>query len=361
LGIRTPWSTSLREFLRVISRNKLAKTALTFSIGLIIIILLIRQIGFREAWDALQGADKTYVALAIIASLVSIYIGGIRWRNIINCIEPNVASGPLFLSLLSGAFVNNVTPMGKGGGEPLRAYLLAKLTGIDGSSSFATVLSDRIFDTMPYIVLGYLGVFNILFFWDLPSIVLVTLVIAIIFLTAIVGIVMYVVYNIDQGKRIITFIMNLIERFSPGRVKKYEHLIDDKLMLFNDTIRDFIKDRKKLFISTILSMAIWAFWIIRTYLVFLALDVSVSFTVLAVVAVVSTFMGMVPFSPGGFGTTEGAMIILFSGFGIEPHIAVSATFIDRFISYWLPSIMGAFSLGISHRVINRMKIDTART
>jgi uncharacterized membrane protein YbhN (UPF0104 family) len=37
--------------------------------------------------------------------------------------------------------------------------------------------------------------------------------------------------------------------------------------------------------------------------------------VLAVVAVVSSFMSMVPFSPGGFGTTDGAMIVLFSGFG----------------------------------------------
>lgn len=345
----------------MISRDKLVKTLMTFSIGLIIIILLIRQIGYREAWDALQGADKVYVSLATIASLVSIYIGGLRWGNIISCISPKVASGPLFLSLLSGAFVNNVTPMGKGGGEPLRAYLLAKLTGIDNSSSFATVLSDRIFDSMPHIILGYLCVFNILFFWDLPSVVLLTLVLAIIFLTAIVGIVMYVIYNIDHGKRIVLFIMNLVERFSPGKVKKYEHMIDDKMTLFNDTIRDLYKDRKKLFISTILSMAIWVFWILRTYLVFLALGVSVSFTVLAVVAVVSTFMGMVPFSPGGFGTTEGAMILLFSGFGIEPHIAVSATFIDRFISYWLPSIMGAFSLGISHRVINRMKIDTAST
>ena len=346
-----------KECLSVISKSRLAKTSVTFSIGLLIIVLLIRKVGFWEAWEALQNADITFVALATLASLASIYVGGLRWRNIISCIESNVPSGPLFLSLLAGAFVNNVTPVGKGGGEPLRAYLFAKLTGMDGSSSFATVLSDRIFDTMPYILLGYLSVFNVLFFWDLPGIVLISLVAAIIFLTAIVGAVMYVVYNVDQGKKIIKFFMNLIERFSPGNAKKYEHLVDDKLKLFNDTIRDFIKDRKKLIISSILSMAIWSFWIIRTYLVFVAFGTSVSFTVLAVVAVVSTFMGMVPFSPGGFGTTEGAMIILFSGFGIEPSIAVGVTIIDRFISFWLPSVLGAFSLGISHWEINRKKVN----
>ncbi len=335
----------------------MTKTAVTFSIGLLILFLLVRKVGFSEAWNALQSAESSFVIFATVASLASIYVGGMRWRNIINCVEPNVPSGPLFLSLLSGAFVNNVTPMGKGGGEPLRAYLLAKLTGIDNSSSFATVLSDRIFDTMPYILLGYLGIFNILFFWDPPGMVLVTLTIAIVFLTGIVGAVMYIVYNVDQGKRIVKFFMNLVERFSPGKASKYEHLVDDKLRLFNDTIRDFIKDRKMLVVSSLLSMAIWAFWILRTYLVFLAFGVSVSFTVLAVVAVVSTFMGMIPFSPGGFGTTEGAMIILFSGFGIDPSIAVGVTIIDRFISFWIPSLMGALSLGISHWEINRRKVN----
>ncbi|MBN1786688.1 MAG: flippase-like domain-containing protein [Candidatus Methanofastidiosa archaeon] len=343
------------------SKNRLAKTALTFSVGLIILLILIEKVGFSEAWDALQSADSFYVVLATLASLFSIYISGIRWRNIISCIEPHVSSRPLFLSLLSGAFVNNVTPMGKGGGEPLRAYLLAKFTGIDNSSSFATVLSDRIFDTMPHIILGYFSVLNILLFWHPPGIVLLTLVLAVAVLTVIVGIVFYVVYNIDQGRKILNFSMKVAEKFFPGKVKKYEHLIDDKLMLFNDTIKDFIKERRKLVTSSLLSIAIWGFWILRTYLVFLAFGVTVSFTVLTVVLVVSTFMGMIPFSPGGFGTTEGAMIILFSAFGIDASIAVGATVIDRFISFWMPSVLGAFSLGISHRTINRMKPNPATT
>lgn len=341
-------------------KGKILKTGATFSIGIAIVAILVRQIGFDEALDAFKQANTTYVLAGVAASLISILLAGERWRLIINNKELKIPNRPLYISLLSGNFVNNITPAGKGGGEPLRAYLLSKMTGMDSGKAFATVISDRIFDTLPYVLLGYFGLLNIMFFWEVPRTVLISLLLAILLLTALVGVILYMLYNINMGKRVLDSILSFFSRFFPEKIKKFEAEIDDKLMLFNSTIREISHDRKKLVFSTIISMAIWGFWILRTYVIFVALDVTVSFTVLAVVAVVSSFMGMLPFSPGGFGTTEGAMIIMFSGFGIEPHIAVAATLIDRFISYWLLNVMGAFSLGLSRREMGREKYLVAK-
>lgn len=338
-----------------LTRSRVLKTIAAFFVGLIILLVLIRQVGFEGAYSALQKADPFYVFLGMLASLFSLVLAGIRWRVILNDRSTSVNVKPLYLSLLSGAFVNNITPAGKGGGEPLRAYLLSKLTGLDGGKVFATVISDRIFDTLPYVLLGYFGIIEIAYFWDVPRAVVITLSIALVFLTAILAIVLYLLFNIEHGKKIVMRVLDFIGRFMPDKVQKYEDRLEDTLVLFNNTIREIAHNRKKVVYATTLSLSIWAFWILRTYLVFLAFDTSVSFTVLAVVAVVSSFIGMVPFSPGGFGTTEGAMILLFSGFGIEPSIAVGATLVDRVLSYWLPIVLGGLTLGASHRAISRIK------
>ncbi len=338
-----------------IKKGKILRTMAAFMVGAIIIILLINKIGFYEAYDALKAADTFYVFVAISTSLFSIYLAGFRWKYIINGDDTQVSNRPLFYALLSGNFINNITPAGKGGGEPLRAYILSKLSGVDGGKIFATVISDRIFDTMPYILLGYFGILNITLFRRVPDIVLVSLILAILLLTAILGIVLYLLFNVQQGKRFVALIVRFLKRFIPDKIHKYEDKLEDTLTLFNSTIREIAHDRRKIIISSIVSIAIWGFWILRTYFVFLAFGVSVSFTTLAVVAVISSFVSLVPFSPGGFGTTDGAMIILFSAFGIDPYIALGATLVDRFISYWLPIVMGAFTFWLSHREINRYK------
>ncbi len=337
------------------TKGRSLKTAVAFLIGLSIIFFIVRDVGFDEAFAALKTADIHYVAVAIVMSLISMYIAGVRWKGILTDSDTAVSHRSVFLSLLSGNLLNNITPAGKGGGEPLRAYILSKLTGIDAGKIFATVISDRIFDTLPYVLLGYFGVFSLILYWEVDRIVLLTLVVAIVFLTILLSIIMYIIFNFRQGKRFVHTVMRFLKRFFPDKIEQYEERVDDTLMLFHNTIREIAHDRRKLVLSTLFSMAIWGFWILRTYFVFVAFDVSISFTVLAVVAVVSSFMSMIPFSPGGFGTTDGAMIVLFSGFGVPPSIAVGVTVIDRFISYWLSNAIGVFTLGLSHREINRQR------
>ncbi|MHC1605253.1 MAG: flippase-like domain-containing protein [Candidatus Methanofastidiosia archaeon] len=338
-----------------ITKNKMAKTALAFLIGFLIIFLLVRKVGFAETFNAMKEADLFYLAVALIFCGISIYLGGWRWKSILDGSENGISDKSIFVSLLSGNFVNNVTPAGRGGGEPLRAYLLSKFTGMDPGKVFATVISDRIFDTLPFVLFGFLGVIEIVFHWNVPDIVIVSLILALVILSLILGTVLYLIFNIEQGKRFVFRIIRFIARFFPDKIKKYEGRVEDTIELFNNTIKEIARDRKKVAHATILSLGIWIFWIFRTYFVFLSFGVSVSFVMLAVVVVVSSFFGMMPFSPGGFGTTEGAMIVLFSAFGVQPHIAVAVTIVDRFISYWLPSIIGAVTLELSRREIVKIK------
>ncbi len=60
--------------------------------------------------------------------------------------------------LMVGLAVNNITPSARGGGEPVRAYMLSKYTKTPMENAFATVIADRGLDTFPFVVLAILTI-----------------------------------------------------------------------------------------------------------------------------------------------------------------------------------------------------------
>jgi undecaprenyl-diphosphatase len=70
---------------------------------------------------------------------------------------------------------------------------------------------------------------------------------------------------------------------------------------------------------------------------------------LGIVAVALVFLGgqalgnLAP-TPGGIGATEAAIIAAMTALGLDSTTAVSATFLYRFATFWLPIIPGFFAL-----------------
>ena len=59
-----------------------------------------------------------------------------------------------------------------------------------------------------------------------------------------------------------------------------------------------------------------------------------------VVQVIGTLVGIVPLLPGGLGSVDGIMAFLYLSFDFPPAAAVSASLLDRFISFWIVSAVG---------------------
>ena len=62
-----------------------------------------------------------------------------------------------------GLAINDLTPSGRSGGEPVRAYLLSKSSNESFKTTFATVMSDKIFDTLPFMVLAIFAISYLMF------------------------------------------------------------------------------------------------------------------------------------------------------------------------------------------------------
>lgn len=81
-----------------------------------------------------------------------------RWKIVNSIADINVSFKNLFSIVMVGLAVNNITPSGRGVGEPVRAYILAKEHGYELRDTFATVVADRLLDTFPFIILSIITI-----------------------------------------------------------------------------------------------------------------------------------------------------------------------------------------------------------
>ena len=89
------------------------------------------------------------------------------------------------------------------------------------------------------------------------------------------------------------------------------------------------------------STASWTFTIMRTYFTFLAINAPVGLIDVMVVQMVGMVVGMISVFPGGAGLIETINSGVYVLLGIDKEIAVTATILDRLISYWVPTGVGA--------------------
>lgn len=333
---------------------------LLLGIGVGILIILILLIGPEKIVNALELANPWYVIVALIIQFVLYAFWTERWSINIDVVGIKIKKRHLLPITLVGMAVNNLTPSARGGGEPIRAYILSKYSNSPMEKSFATVIADRGLDTFPLFLLAIITIIYAVLYLKLSTILIVSLVIALIVLLALFLSAFYMSINREMGERATRWLVKVIKRFSKREHSKLERNALIALNGFQNSIRILMRNRKVLFYALPLSFLIWFVEIIRLYIVFLAFNTPVSLELIAAVFVIATLIGLIPFIPGGLGAVDGMMIVLFSIAGVPPSISAAATIVERLISFWLTSFIGIallpyFGSSVIDKLFNRNK------
>ena len=261
-----------------------------------------------------------------------------------NIVDIDTGIMKLLPMIMVGLAVNNITPSGRGGGEPVRAYILAREEGYPMEQTFAAVVADRALDTFPFVVLAIITIAAMTLFFDFPMWLIVVMVLAVIAIVAILIAIIYMSINPAFGKKVDGWIIGLVRRFYKKNSEEFEEKVHSAIRGFQDTMNLVIHNKKVLYIAMPLSFVIWAFEILRVYLVFLAFGANVSVIVIGEVFIVACLVGMIPLLPGGVGAVDGIMILFYSAAGITASISAAATVIERLISFWMTTIIGLLIL-----------------
>ena len=264
----------------------------------------------------------------------------------------NMAHIPIINSILNkllpitlvGLAVNNITPSGRGGGEPVRAYIFAREENYPMEETFAAVVADRALDTFPFVFLAILTIIGMTMYFDLSPALLILMVVAVIVIVIILILLIYMSINPNFGKRVDGWIIGIVRRFYKKNSDELEQKIHNVIKGFQDTMNLVIRNKKVLYYALPLSFIIWGFEILRVYIVFLAFGADVSPIVIGEVFILASLAGMIPLLPGGLGAVDGIMIVFYAAAGINASISAGATVIERLISFWLATILGLLIL-----------------
>ncbi len=143
---------------------KLDKKKILFISGILVSIicswLFVRKIEWSSLGVAFRDAKYIYIFPTIILMFLSFYFRAVRWKVLISPIK-KVSILNLFSVNMIGFMANNVLPARLG--EVIRPVMIARKEKINVSTSFATIVMERIFDMLGIIVIASL------LFYFLPS------------------------------------------------------------------------------------------------------------------------------------------------------------------------------------------------
>ena len=328
------------------------------AVGVIILIAMVIFIGPDMIISALQTANVNFVLLAIGVQFVILTLWNKRWSIICDCLEIPHGQLSLFAMTIIGLAINDLTPSGRSGGEPVRAYLLSKSSSEDFKRTFASVMGDKLFDTFPFMVLAIFAIAYLMMYLHLGQTLFTLLLVALILFVLALVFIIFVCVNEEAGLNIIYWVFRQARRFTSKDLDKYEKKAVSSLIGFQSSLKYLMNDRKLMLHATIISFVVWFLELMRVYIVFLAFGVHVSLGMVAAVFLVSSLVGIIPVLPGGLGSIDGVMILLYSMAGITASISTAATLVERMISLWMVIIIGMILLPFFGReVLDQVDMD----
>lgn len=316
------------------------KTLFFLGLSIVILAVMLYLVGIDQVIEALKLAKLEFIGIAIALQIFTYYLYTLRWKILNNLADMDVGIKKLLPMVLVGLAVNNITPSGRGGGEPVRAYILAKEKNYPMQETFATVVADRALDTFPFVLLAVLTIIGMAMYFDFDLWLLILMILAVTAIVIILILLIYMSINPNFGKRVDGWIIGLVRRFYKKNSEELEDKIHNVISGFQDTMKLVIYNKRVMYYALPLSFIIWIFEILRVYFVFLAFGAHVNPVVIGEVFILACLAGMIPLLPGGLGAVDGIMIIFYSAAGITASISAAATVIERLISFWMATILG---------------------
>ena len=317
---------------------------LTVWIGLVISILFLylalRNVRFNEIRQALGQVDLRLLLLAAVIFLISFAVRALRWRYILRPVE-EIGLGPVFSLLSIGFMANNVLPARLG--EFVRAYFLARKTGIRKSLSLATILLERLSDFAALLLSALL----VTLFFRMPAAVEhIGIVAGAVFLLFVVLLVL-VHARTSAVRRLIAMLLSpLGESRSRGQMERIDAFIRGLLIVRTG--------RGILWIFS-LSLLVWGLWAVALHETLLAFHIDVPLSARLLILAVVNLGALIPSSPGYVGPYHYLCWVCLSVYGVEKSLAFSFSVVMHALWYVPLTCLGFICLGREHLSLSQIR------
>jgi len=293
------------------------------------IYLALRKIDLVMLWKVISGCSVSYLLLAGLINLFQNVIRAWRWKILLKPIKETRFSNR-FLSVIIGFAANCVLPARLG--EFIRADLLGQREEISKSSTFATIVVERLFDGFTLLLILLIGLMLVTFPEDMSS-----------------------VSASLQGAGLVLFVSYiLIIIFFAGfrlRPELYLTILNKSLFFLSERLRSRTIDIVRKFglgltpikglygwgMVIIYSFLIWSLSIFQVQLIEHSIGLSLPFIAAFIILSMASFGVMIPSAPGYIGAFHLAVQYGFMFFGVSREEGLSAAILYH-ASFFFPTI-----------------------
>ncbi len=108
----------------------------------------------QEILNSMRNANYWWIALAIPLGILSHYVRALRWKMLIETMDYKPRNINMFFAMIIGYFANLALPRL---GEVTRCTILTKYENVPFNKSFGTVITERAFDLLIFLILFFLN------------------------------------------------------------------------------------------------------------------------------------------------------------------------------------------------------------
>lgn len=317
----------LKNFLKY-----LTSTLLTLGF----LYLAFRGIDFTKLYEILLNTNYWWILSMFPVLLLSHTIRAYRWKFLLNPVKKDLKFRNLFSALVIGYMMNNVLPRV---GEIVRPYAIGKLENVSRSAAFATVLVERIFDILSFLILialiplVYNGPLTETFPWLESTGIWVTIA-TFIFL----GFFIFFMLRRDLVEKFLGYL-------KPHLSEKHSNLINHIVLSFLDGFL-FFKNRQNYFVIFVTNALIWGLYIIMMYIPFYAFGLVEKYNLdlasALVVQAISSIGILIP-TPGATGPYHYFTIqTLTKLYNVDTELAVSYATLTHAVGFIGITLVGVF-------------------
>ena len=276
------------------------------SIGLILFVIILSKLNLTEIIALLSNINPFYFILANLLFIPLLITKAMRWQLLMKAQDIDYSLKDSTIMYAAAIYFGGITPGNIG--DFIKVFYL-KGDGYPFGKSFASVLSDRLFDLISLLLLGYVGMLLFIAFFGRAVIIL-----SCIFAGMLLSIIFFI-YKKDFSRVIQEYI--------------YFHLIPEKYREHAKTgFSDLYKGIKTLtanqiVLATFLTVFAWVIYFVMMYLFALSINIDIPFLYLATCVSISAVITLIPISISGIGTRDATLIILFSYLGLSKESAIA--------------------------------------
>ena len=309
--------------------------AIGIALSIALLVYALHGVNFGVVAETLRRSNVPLFVLSTVAATLIFPLRAVRWRVILDPVEPRIPLGRLWRAVAVGMMVGNIVPARAG--ELARAYALSREHPRVGfAAAFASVAVDRVFDAVVLLLLLFLAMVDPAFpsgtrvadqpiaNWAGGGIIAVVAV-----LFALYAVVLF-------PQRVLTLFELVVRRLAP----KLEARGRDALVAFASGL-SVLRSPRRFGAVLFWTLLHWLMNALAFWLGFRAVGIVAPFSAALFVQGIIAIGVAIPSAPGFFGVFEAVAKESLAVYGVGPDLAVAWAIGFHILSFIPITLIGA--------------------